>query len=770
MSSSISLVTYAGQTVTPQDDALVYESALGDGGIIYGGEVTLKNANTLHINAGHGVIAGRKFTIFASDIAIPLSASGTLLGRLYIHMDLGNTADPIDILYETGNSLTPPVQDADVNIINGVFEFNLATFTVSTSTIADLSNIYPQIQYANSGSFIYVDTISPELIGAQVEVTDGVDTITAIFDANGRAELKNVFMTGTLQITASSGIYSAGTTLSVPYFGTYNVSLALWMATLNISTSNSVLFGQQITITDSSSAVVGTTTFSNVGTATFIVGAPDTYTLSVTYGGNTYTSTVNVTSETTYNVSINTLPDGATVLPTDDVQTWLSCAAISGLSYTTIAEVIADSETYNALLGDSNASAYMARSTTWTTDICADQYAMNLLGQYDTACDALLSDSTWASAIANSAYADYVLNGRGLVPVMTSNTTPSGVASASSYNSSGYEAYKAFDGNDSTLWVPAAGSINNYVAYEFTSPVKAKLAYVLISKWQTQSDDRTFYIRGTNNTSSWTNLGSFVVPRGASSGALAFAVELNNDTDYTYYSLYCAETMHVASAWSIQINTLQFYDLTPSGELIHGGNPTYDSFYRIVDGNNVPVTDPSLLDAGTYTIYSNGLAKAPDNLSNDYGKTVRICPNTKEIVVRPDNSLYWWGYESSELEDITTANGWSASENTLDSVTHNNKNITYTASSYHSGGVGGKSTVPSGKVIKCVSKDTVPNNDFGGVVGGVTSKVIDTVWANYTQCVGASNVLATNTLASTAYPVYFTANGRGYELSALWYE
>ena len=227
MSSSISLVTYAGQTVTPQDDALVYESALGDGGIIYGGEVTLKNANTLHINAGHGVIAGRKFTIFASDIAIPLSASGTLLGRLYIHMDLGNTADPIDILYETGNSLTPPVQDADVNIINGVFEFNLATFTVSTSTIADLSNIYPQIQYANSGSFIYVDTISPELIGAQVEVTDGVDTITAIFDANGRAELKNVFMTGTLQITASSGIYSAGTTLSVPYFGTYNVSLAL---------------------------------------------------------------------------------------------------------------------------------------------------------------------------------------------------------------------------------------------------------------------------------------------------------------------------------------------------------------------------------------------------------------------------------------------------------------------------------------------------------------------------------------------------------------
>lgn len=634
MSSSISLVTYAGQTVTPQDDALVYESALGDGGIIYGGEVTLKNANTLHINAGHGVIAGRKFTIFASDIAIPLSASGTLLGRLYIHMDLGNTSDPIDILYETGNSLTPPVQDADVNIINGVFEFNLATFTVSTSTIADLSNIYPQIQYANSGSFIYVDTISPELIGAQVEVTDGVDTITAIFDANGQAELKNVFMTGTLQVTTSAGIYTAGTTINVPYFGTYKVSLALWMATLNISTSNPVLFGQQITITDSSSAVVGTTTFSNVGTATFIVGAPDVYTLSVTYGGNTYTSTVNVTSETTYNVSINTLPDGATVTPTDDITTWLACAGITDLAYTTLNEVLADSETYNALLGDSNACAYMKRSTTWSTDICASQYAMNLLGQYDTACDALLSDSTWASAIANSTYFESVLNVK--VPVMTSNTTPEGEVVYSTDLGGTYAIYKAFDGNTSTAG-NVANADNCYFGYHFTSPVRVIKA-VITGVDVNQSTGATWQVKGGNDGTTWSDA---LFTKNVVNGTNETFV-FGNTTAYSYYIIY--QPSKSGTNTGIGASELQFYGRTNSSEKIHGGNPSYDSFYRIDGGNNVPVTDPSLLDAGTYTIYSNGLAKDPDNLSNDYGKTVRICPNTKEIVVRPDNSLYWWGW------------------------------------------------------------------------------------------------------------------------------
>ena len=141
MANEISLVTASGRTVTPKDDGIIYEVFSPGNGIIYGGAVTINDSSTLHITAGHGIVCGRKFTIDDSDIPVALSGSGSLLGRLYIHLDLADAADPITLLVETGESLTPVVQDADVNINNGVFEINLATFDVDTVTISNLVNL-----------------------------------------------------------------------------------------------------------------------------------------------------------------------------------------------------------------------------------------------------------------------------------------------------------------------------------------------------------------------------------------------------------------------------------------------------------------------------------------------------------------------------------------------------------------------------------------------------------------------------------------------------
>ena len=149
----INLVTYAAQTVTPQDDALIYEKALQESGMIYGGTVTIKNANVLHVAEGHGALCGRKFTIKETDVAVPLTASGSLLGRLYIHMDLADSGEPISFQVETANSLTPVVQQSDVNINNGVYEINIATFTVDTSTISNLVNVAPFINIAPDSGF-----------------------------------------------------------------------------------------------------------------------------------------------------------------------------------------------------------------------------------------------------------------------------------------------------------------------------------------------------------------------------------------------------------------------------------------------------------------------------------------------------------------------------------------------------------------------------------------------------------------------------------------
>lgn len=87
MADEIVLKTFAASTIAPVDDAVIQEVYTGDGGIISGATVTIKDANTLHITGGYGAICGREFQIFASDIPVVLSSSGNLNGRLYIHSD-----------------------------------------------------------------------------------------------------------------------------------------------------------------------------------------------------------------------------------------------------------------------------------------------------------------------------------------------------------------------------------------------------------------------------------------------------------------------------------------------------------------------------------------------------------------------------------------------------------------------------------------------------------------------------------------------------------
>lgn len=189
----IRLVTFYNSTVTPQDDALIYENALPASGMIYGGNVTIKNANTLHISAGHGALCGRKFTIEEDDIPIILTSSGTLNGRLYIHMDLSDTGEPISLEVERANVLTPVIQQSNVNINDGIYEINLATFTISTSTVSDLNYVAPFIR----------DLDAREVIIAPVEPTNRASSNYAI---GRRLILNKVLYRVTATITAGQTI------------------------------------------------------------------------------------------------------------------------------------------------------------------------------------------------------------------------------------------------------------------------------------------------------------------------------------------------------------------------------------------------------------------------------------------------------------------------------------------------------------------------------------------------------------------------------------
>ena len=155
----------------------------------------------------------------------------------------------------------------------------------------------------------------------------------------------------------------------------------------------------------------------------------------------------------------HTIPDGRTVTPTDDIQIWLNCANIWDKTYTTLAEVLADTTTLLALINSPNAVDYMVRSTTWAVSVA-------------------------------------------IVPKMTSNTTPSGEVIYSSYRGSDYAPWRAFDGNDSTIWQCYRIQAPQYIGYHSTQQFKAGYIRYRINGLRNQSGK----IQGSNDGSTWVDL------------------------------------------------------------------------------------------------------------------------------------------------------------------------------------------------------------------------------------------------------------------------
>ena len=504
-------------------------------------------------------------------------------------------------------------------------------------------------------------------------------TITVTFDASKGATCTLDGVTASTSpyafTVSSAGTYTASSTLDgVTKQGTAKTITTdgqtetdtIEFGTINVTYDNDFR-GASITCTQGGTTITKTAP-SGGNTMAFYPPTTGNWVISGTVGGSPYSTSVTVSSlSTAVPANLETIPDGSTKTPTDDVSIWLACAGIKDKSYTTLSQVIGDSETFNALLGDSNACAYMARSTTWTTDICADQYAMNLLGQYDTACDALLSDATWASAICNSTYFESVLNVK--VPAMMSNTTPSGICGAEAGNASAYIAFDdpsfsksiTYQQNTTKSWNPYAGSTNNAILwYDFGAPQVIKCCEFRGEQYSTTGYTiKDYDILYSDDGSTWT-----VLTSGTNSyiGSNPIKVDLlSNDTAHRYWGFRPKNA--ISSAVYVWVLNLQFYGRTSSSEKVHGANG--ESAYILDGGSPVTITDPSTLDAGTYTVYST-VAKNPSDLSADYSKTIRICPNTKEIVVRPDNSLYWYGYVGPVVADASFITGVTPGTSTFD--------------------------------------------------------------------------------------------------------
>lgn len=139
---------------------------------------------------------------------------------------------------------------------------------------------------------------------------------------------------------------------------------------------------------------------------------------------------------------------------------------------------------------------------------------------------------------------------------MTSNTTPSGICSASSKYSTDYEPYKTFDGSYDVLnrWTNVRGESNPWLAYLFPTPVVAKDIEIYQIGAESSSENATFKIQASNDSSNWIDLTStFQSTRGKKD----YSILLNNSTAYTSYRIYFTSLSYAAVG--VGITEVQLY-------------------------------------------------------------------------------------------------------------------------------------------------------------------------------------------------------------------
>lgn len=205
------------------------------------------------------------------------------------------------------------------------------------------------------------------------------------------------------------------------------------------------------------------------------------------------------------------------------------------------------------------------------------------------------------------------------IPVMTSNITPSGVASASTITS-GLDAYKAFDGATNTGWSAATSTTTGWLKYQFPTP-KIIMKYTILDFGLIARNPKSWTFEGSNDGTTW------IVLDTQSNATWTLGVKneylINNSNAYIYYRINI--TANNGDATYLQIGELQMLEC-PSGFLsyiirsIAGG-----CAYAGADGNS-STTDQS---------------KGGWPTNNEWDKYI-VNSDLKGKINKGDNNIWHW--------------------------------------------------------------------------------------------------------------------------------
>jgi hypothetical protein len=211
-------------------------------------------------------------------------------------------------------------------------------------------------------------------------------------------------------------------------------------------------------------------------------------------------------------------------------------------SSTALNAVVNSSTAMNAIAASSTAMNAIINSSTALNAVVNSSTAMNAIAASSTAMNAIINSSTALNAVKNNPTAwNIFINGTGLtakeVPTMTSNTTPEGVASASSIYSSSYDAFKAFDKDTNTYWY-TAGPAPQWIQYQFIKPVFV----------------HTVTLTGHGSAGSGSNLTSIIIQVSNDGNTFTDVATFNQEFTSTPTTLYIAKQGYY-KYWRVKVNS-----------------------------------------------------------------------------------------------------------------------------------------------------------------------------------------------------------------------
>jgi len=665
-----------------------------------------------------------------------------------------------------------------------------------------------------TGSTVAIATTESTLFGEDVTLSKGGYSRTTQFNNFGLATFQGVTVTGDVTITTSDGSQTATRTLNIPYFGNYTMTITFFEATItvtypsagtcSISDGTTTLYANQNPMAFS---IPNTGTWKATATVDGI--SKDGTSISISTSGQTATDTIvfgeiDLTYDNEFRGLSLTCSDGVTTITKTapsasntmsfyppNTGTWTISGTYSGTPYSVDAEVDDLSVSVSAQLRTYIVATVTLHGANEATIKYVDIGGLQTqtLDEYGEKSNVTITCSP------TNPYVTFVDNDKSKVPEkldekyfkrvqITNATTDIYVMPDNSLYWYGYE--KDSESVLGTNGWSVAGSVTmsapTYNKNSVTTKVTSGVVCAEIgNKTAISSADKVKAI--VNGVTAGNAIyGDFRVASSKDIGnpltnanITQSGMHLFSQDTSLYSNFYIGIGEYTSTTRQVDIHGLWCEDAHTT--------PTYysaacDVLYIKDSSNNIiPIAytdsegkcyDAISLPNGTYTFYST-VAKNPDNLSESYSKTVTITSATTDIEIFPvakSKMLYWYGYQSDNLEICNTANGWQHSY-TLVNPTFNKQTISFSSGNNQICGVGTKNSVSGMTAIKTIAKK---NSGSTYVIAKMSSKNLSTGTVAEESITSSSDVLTTLTANNEPLIGLRTVNATTADVSALWYE